>query len=549
MPAPSTLPPAAEAGLTLAAGGILWDRRGPGRRIAVIHRRRHDDWTLPKGKLEAGESAREAALREVREETGCEAETMGFAGSVAYEVDGRPKVVLFWHMRVTKRSPLEPGEEVDRLVWLRPGKALERLQHAGERALLQAAGAGAGARPGFAAALRRGLGSLLGPLAPWRSGRTERRLDGAIRTFEGELGWRTASSGEGSDGWAGPAEALLGEARSCLQQGRREAAWQALLAAQRLSIFGMTAGERQTHATALAAEAGRKLSGSWRGAAIEEALGDPASAPDAASLWYATMVRDEAGQNEYRKVAALGDQMTSMGLLVGFLLVVLLLLAAREPLPLDPILAGSFEQLVYVVVFGMLGGAVSVMIPRGQEWQDSRIPEQLAQAVFGQLRPLLGAASAVVVFLAFRANLLPEAITGDDAGALILLLAFAAGFSERLVVRAVENVAGKAEAGAGAGAGAVPPSGGGGPPAAPPPSVQRGRAAVLGADIPAEIRRLQDLMAARRRAPAGGGAGQGDPGGSGSPGASGEGEAPAPEAARGAGATENRTGVEKREDA
>jgi 8-oxo-dGTP diphosphatase len=122
--------------LVRAAGGLLW-RAGPrGPELAVIHRPRHRDWTLPKGKLELGESFRDAALREVAEETGCGARLLRFAGFTFYLAAGRPKLVAFWHMRADACSPFEPSEEVDRLEWLTPPEAGARLDHAGERRML-----------------------------------------------------------------------------------------------------------------------------------------------------------------------------------------------------------------------------------------------------------------------------------------------------------------------------------------------------------------------------------------------------------------------------
>src|SRR3954468_21263130 len=86
------------ARVTRAAGGLLW-RTGPaGYEIAVIRREKYQDWTLPKGKLDPGESWEAAAIREVREETGFKAKLLGFAGAAAYSTDKGPKIVRYWHM-------------------------------------------------------------------------------------------------------------------------------------------------------------------------------------------------------------------------------------------------------------------------------------------------------------------------------------------------------------------------------------------------------------------------------------------------------------------
>ncbi len=119
-----------------AAGGILWRRSGGVAELAVIHRSRHQDWSLPKGKCDPGESWQETALREVLEETACQAEIERFAGGTIYTVRRRPKVVLFWHMAVTEEGAFEPNDEVDRLVWLTPAAALDRLDYETERELL-----------------------------------------------------------------------------------------------------------------------------------------------------------------------------------------------------------------------------------------------------------------------------------------------------------------------------------------------------------------------------------------------------------------------------
>jgi 8-oxo-dGTP pyrophosphatase MutT (NUDIX family) len=119
-----------------AAGGLVWRQVPGGRELAVIHRRRYQDWSLPKGKLKNGESWQQAALREVLEETGCEVLLGDFAGQIDYHVRGMPKRVLFWHMQTVDECQFYPNEEVDAVEWLPPDRALERLNYAGERALL-----------------------------------------------------------------------------------------------------------------------------------------------------------------------------------------------------------------------------------------------------------------------------------------------------------------------------------------------------------------------------------------------------------------------------
>ncbi|MGI8960901.1 MAG: NUDIX hydrolase [Bryobacteraceae bacterium] len=78
-----------------------------GLELLLVHRKRYDDWSLPKGKVETGEKPLHAAVREVREETGCEVECQGVAGETRYEVRGVPKIVQFWRMRLVAQELLE----------------------------------------------------------------------------------------------------------------------------------------------------------------------------------------------------------------------------------------------------------------------------------------------------------------------------------------------------------------------------------------------------------------------------------------------------------
>jgi 8-oxo-dGTP diphosphatase len=119
-----------------AAGGVLV-RDG---RVALVHRPRYEDWSLPKGKLDRGESFEEAALREVEEETGLRAELGEELPSTHYrDSKDRPKVVRYWRMTPLS-GEFEPNDEVDELRWLEPDEAAELLTFDRDREVLEALG-------------------------------------------------------------------------------------------------------------------------------------------------------------------------------------------------------------------------------------------------------------------------------------------------------------------------------------------------------------------------------------------------------------------------
>jgi 8-oxo-dGTP diphosphatase len=123
--------------MTFAAGGLLWrDPDAADPRLAVVHRPRYDDWSLPKGKLEPGELLPETAVREVREETGFAVVRGRFAGRYQYQVETGPKTVFVWEMSAREREA-PPDDEVDELAWLSVRDALDRLTYALERDLLR----------------------------------------------------------------------------------------------------------------------------------------------------------------------------------------------------------------------------------------------------------------------------------------------------------------------------------------------------------------------------------------------------------------------------
>src|SRR5512138_3123545 len=106
--------------LVRAAGGIVWREAAAGVRVAVVHRPDRDDWTLPKGRLDPGETWHEAARREIAEETGCEVRLGRFAGAKLHLDRPEPKLVLYWHARVVREGDLPSEDEIDRVAWLTP---------------------------------------------------------------------------------------------------------------------------------------------------------------------------------------------------------------------------------------------------------------------------------------------------------------------------------------------------------------------------------------------------------------------------------------------
>jgi 8-oxo-dGTP diphosphatase len=107
--------------------------------VLLVHRPRYDDWTLPKGKLDPGETYEAAALREVHEETGLRCGLgLELAGTEYRDSKDRPKVVRYWLMEV-QGGEFEPNDEVDAVRWLAPDKAAERLTYDRDRDVLRAA--------------------------------------------------------------------------------------------------------------------------------------------------------------------------------------------------------------------------------------------------------------------------------------------------------------------------------------------------------------------------------------------------------------------------
>ncbi|KAA0081159.1 NUDIX hydrolase [Mycolicibacterium sp. P9-64] len=132
----TSTPPAAKA--ILAAGAVLWRHAedSESTEVAVVHRPRYDDWSLPKGKVDPGESEPVTAVREVEEETGYAAELGRELPSISYPVEEGTKKVRYWAAR-TLGGEFIAGDEVDALIWLPVADAIKRLQYPDDRKVLR----------------------------------------------------------------------------------------------------------------------------------------------------------------------------------------------------------------------------------------------------------------------------------------------------------------------------------------------------------------------------------------------------------------------------
>jgi 8-oxo-dGTP pyrophosphatase MutT (NUDIX family)/phosphohistidine phosphatase SixA len=121
-----------------AAGGVVSRQSANGMtEVLVIHRPRYDDWSFPKGKVENGETERECAVREVREETGLVCEPDGELPGTAYtDRRGRPKTVRYWRMKLVS-GEFKPNSEVDVARWVDLPQAARMLSYEHDLLMLE----------------------------------------------------------------------------------------------------------------------------------------------------------------------------------------------------------------------------------------------------------------------------------------------------------------------------------------------------------------------------------------------------------------------------
>lgn len=434
-----------------AAGGILW-RRGPlGWRVALVRRPRHRDsrgraeWSLPKGHVEEGESPEAAARREVEEETGWRVALGPPAETITYPIAGPnpahprdqeagDKQVQFWHMHAIARyrgtRDDHASKEVDKVAWLGPRRAVGRLTHREQADLLvdqlEARGA-----PGRSRPLTIGSGR-------WRRA----RLEQALALYRVQRPARVGSAG------ADEAGELLATSHEALARGDLNGAWEGLFAAQEREVLAWSDADVATRSAEVLEEAGTKLKDHWRGRTISTLLewvtkekADASVSPLSSDekrrrLASALRLRNEGFSNNYRRLDHLRGQLALLAGVSVLVVAALAILLAAEVVPLDAKGDPSSDQVLGVALFGALGGSFSGALSLLRAGPKA-IPQTLAEGWTTLMRPVIGAVGALAAFAFLVAGVL-----GIDGAEAAYAVAFAAGFSERLVSKAAETLAG-----------------------------------------------------------------------------------------------------------
>lgn len=280
------------------------------------------------------------------------------------------------------------------------------------------------------------------------------RLTASIENYEADLEYRLDRHPELRGGaWQAAVRSQLETVRAHQRRGEIDTAWRCFNLAARRELDVASEAELLTRAKALRREGtSAKLAAAWRADLIGELLASeqieeqlPNNIEDVRwRLTESTRHRDEDADNRYYKVALVRGQRSL--LLLVLLVCIAILLALAAAVDWDGDLGDPPVGFVALVaVFGALGACLSAIQSLGRVGAHGRIPEHVASSLVTITRPALGAAAALGVYAITVSGLLNISLEGEEAHLTVLALAFAAGFSERLVLSAVGAATGSTE--------------------------------------------------------------------------------------------------------
>ncbi|MGZ4877394.1 MAG: NUDIX hydrolase [Candidatus Angelobacter sp.] len=374
-----------------AAGGILQRSTPRGDEVMVVYRKRHQDWTLPRGKVKDGESFQEAAMREVQDETGCSCRIGNYLGTISYSDNGVPKVVLFWKMTLVEDKGARNSEEIGEALWLQVPAAIERLSHAQEKALLSRVGSlpkqsELPVEPRAPASQVMASQAVATPSQvrnlSVETHRAHSRLLRECEAFRVELGFLERRSARADNFWAVAAHEQLNNVLRCLESDDIEGGWFGLHAAQRYAVFGMNQTELANRAHVLREES-LKIN-SWRAEAMEQLLSGSDEHLTAESVADAIALRNQDFSHQHFRTRVTGDRLRVLLMICGLGAV------AGAPFMLLP---GRIPMVAGVLFFGLLGSTIcsaqSLIAGRGESGV-SNLFITLTPVLFGALAGLGG---------------------------------------------------------------------------------------------------------------------------------------------------------------
>lgn len=449
----------AGVGILLGAGALVWSDAGASdssTRLAIVHRPApRNDWVLPKGHIDDGESVEAAALREAAEETGANIVSAAFAGTYHYVAKGVSRLILIWHARrsVGEFPHTAPRTEIDQVEWVSTSEAIQRLSYESEREFVR--------RHSMPPTDAKSAASK--KITQTRSVEQARRdrLDAHIATATERL--RTAvdvhkaSAGSPALWWIASAQRSLDAAAEAAQRVELDRAWSLVHDAERVLVFALSDEQLIAKAVAVHAELSTNLRG-WRkeattalfsGAKLSELRRAPRKldADHRATLQYAVVeslaVFNEDTDNYHHRVGLISGRMQGMVWICGGL-VALSIIGALVARSLSPSAADAFPpSLIFTVILsGALGGTLSTLFQLSR-LGPSKVPDALLRGLMIYGRPLIGAVSALFIVAVYRSGIVtfienkPDESTGLFVAA---VLGFLAGLSEKFVMGTAAKV-------------------------------------------------------------------------------------------------------------
>lgn len=270
----------------------------------------------------------------------------------------------------------------------------------------------------------------------WFGRAQQSRAERHLRSTEVAL---AAITDDGSKSAAiGAMRQLLEQARAALTAGNVEECWHMVNGARRIQAALADDPERLDASRVLLIET-QKIS-PWRRMSIEKLLGEAKVAPAPPALMAALGLRDEHYENRYHRIELQREQMTALVAIAGIALVVILGIAATSTI--GDLGTWDWRSLALVLMFGIIGASFSAARTSSTAALTTLIPEMMQSTSIALTRTILGACPGLAAYAFLQSGMLD---LGTVTMAKALAVAFVGGFSERLVVKMVETVAGKDE--------------------------------------------------------------------------------------------------------